>query len=285
MAAVQHCLYCFESLAAHLEGRTPMSLAEVEKSWRAYCADADITAPPSSSSSSSAEKKSLPALRRLAAAASSSSSASASSSPSSGSTMSLDTTETPQTSVSSLPAAAAETETITESPLFVTWNTLSAARGGHASLRGCIGTFEAQDLGEGLRAYALTSALQDQRFAPVGAAELPRLQVAVTLLTDFEDCAGGPLDWALGTHGLRVSFADQGRRYGATYLPDVAPAQGWDREETLLSLMRKAGWTGRRDRWREVDIKAVRYQGKKLELAYDEFRHWRDWVEAQPKGA
>lgn len=40
-------------------------------------------------------------------------------------------------------------------PLFVTWNTLS--RNGHKSLRGCIGTFEAQELSYGLRTYALTS--------------------------------------------------------------------------------------------------------------------------------
>lgn len=40
-------------------------------------------------------------------------------------------------------------------PLFVTWNTLS--KNGHKSLRGCIGTFEAQELAEGLRTYALTS--------------------------------------------------------------------------------------------------------------------------------
>lgn len=40
-------------------------------------------------------------------------------------------------------------------PLFVTWNTLS--RSGHKSLRGCIGTFEAQDLEAGLKSYSLTS--------------------------------------------------------------------------------------------------------------------------------
>jgi hypothetical protein len=39
-------------------------------------------------------------------------------------------------------------------PLFVTWNTVSR---GHKSLRGCIGTFEAQDLEAGLKSYALTS--------------------------------------------------------------------------------------------------------------------------------
>lgn len=40
-------------------------------------------------------------------------------------------------------------------PLFVTWNTLS--KNGHKSLRGCIGTFEAQELSAGLKSYALTS--------------------------------------------------------------------------------------------------------------------------------
>ena len=40
-------------------------------------------------------------------------------------------------------------------PLFVTWNTVS--RSGHKSLRGCIGTFEALELEEGLRTYAMTS--------------------------------------------------------------------------------------------------------------------------------
>jgi AMME syndrome candidate gene 1 protein len=48
--------------------------------------------------------------------------------------------------------ARTESETY---PLFVTWNTVS--RHGHKSLRGCIGTFEAQDLPSGLKTYALTS--------------------------------------------------------------------------------------------------------------------------------
>ena len=42
-----------------------------------------------------------------------------------------------------------------EHPLFVTWNTVSSR--GHKSLRGCIGTFEPQELESGLKSYALTS--------------------------------------------------------------------------------------------------------------------------------
>lgn len=42
-----------------------------------------------------------------------------------------------------------------EHPLFVTWNILSSR--GYKSLRGCIGTFDAQDLSSGLKSYALTA--------------------------------------------------------------------------------------------------------------------------------
>ena len=166
--------------------------------------------------------------------------------------------------------------TITESPLFVTWNVVG--HDGHRSLRGCIGTFEDQELEDGIASYALTSALHDSRFSPVRLAELPSLEVSVTLLTDFEDCDDAD-DWTLGVHGLRISFVYHGRRHGATYLPDVATEQGWTKEETLVSLMRKAGWMGRRDRWREVEVDCVRYQGKKESLEFAEYKRWRTWVD------
>ncbi|KAJ2984887.1 hypothetical protein NUW58_g5824 [Xylaria curta] len=259
MATVAHCLYCFESLAAHLESRTPMTLPEVQESWDKYCKDADIVS-----------KKQSPALLNVAA---SSASASSISTPSSGSTLSL-ANDTPATSTSSLPS---ERPAITESPLFVTWNTVSRTSG-RTSLRGCIGTFESQELGGGLSSYALTSALDDSRFDPISKRELPSLEAAVTLLTDFEDCDDA-MDWELGTHGLRISFTDRKRRYGSTYLPNVAVEQDWTKEETLVSLMRKAGWVGPRDKWRDVDLHVVRYQGKKESLQYPEYKHWRDWVE------
>ena len=99
----------------------------------------------------------------------------------------------------------------------------------------------------------------------------------MTLLTDFED-ADGPMDWELGTHGLRISFTHGGRRYGATYLPDVAAEQGWTKEETLVSLMRKAGWTGPKERWTDVALQVTRYQGKKEALEYAEYKRWREWA-------
>ncbi len=98
----------------------------------------------------------------------------------------------------------------------------------------------------------------------------------------------------------------RGKRHGATYLPDVAVEQGWTREETLESLMRKAGWDGGsnsggvarrflragRDRsdgvgggharqpWEEVsDFRTIRYTGLKASATYSEWRGWRRWVE------
>lgn len=87
------------------------------------------------------------------------------------------------------------------------------------------------------------------------------------------------MDWSIGTHGLRINFTYRGRRYGSTYLPDVAKEQGWTKEETMVSLMRKAGWQGRKEEWRQVQLNVVRYQGRQEKLEYSEWKEWRDWVE------
>jgi len=123
-------------------------------------------------------------------------------------------------------------------------------------------------------------AFEDTRFTPIKLSELPSLAAAVTLLTNFTP-ALNPTDWELGTHGIRISFSHHGKRYGATYLPDVAVEQGWTKEQTIVSLMRKAGWVGRSADWRKVqDIRVVKYQGKKAGVSYREFREWRNWVGA-----
>lgn len=48
-----------------------------------------------------------------------------------------------------------------------------------------------------------------------------------------------------------------------------------------MSLMRKAGWSGRKDEWRKVELKVVRYQGKKVELGFAEWKEWRGWVDEE----
>ncbi|KAI0880513.1 AMMECR1 domain-containing protein [Annulohypoxylon maeteangense] len=267
MATVEHCLYCFETLVAYFERRKPLDLEEIQESYEEY--SKELEAAALSDKTESLEKR-IPALRRVADSNDSGSSAS---SPASGSSMSL-STETAATSTDSLPDSEPP---ITESPLFVTWNTVDPDSD-DTSLRGCIGTFEAQELDDGLSSYAITSAIHDTRFNPMSQRELPSLEVAVTLLTNFEDC-DDEMDWEIGTHGIRISFTDRGRRFGATYLPDVAAEQGWTKEETLVSLMRKANWGGRRDKWQSVNLNVVRYQGKKKSIRYPEYKRWRDWVD------
>jgi AMMECR1 domain-containing protein len=80
--------------------------------------------------------------------------------------------------------------------------------------------------------------------------------------------------WEVGKHGIRISFSYHGRKLGATYLPDVAKEQGWTKEEALISLMRKAGWSGRKDEWRKVaaGMELVTYEGKAVSLGYAEFK-------------
>ncbi len=109
--------------------------------------------------------------------------------------------------------------------------------------------------------------------------------MSVTLLTDFET-AKDAMDWELGVHGIRISFYARNKRYGACYLPDVAVEQGWDREETVVSLMRKAGWGGKREKWAEVgDLKVVRFQGAAESVGWEEFGRWREWVRRGEKAS
>lgn len=314
MATTAHCCYCFEVLAATLEKRAYRSLNQIQDLWTQYQQylsledakkgqeDEEMTQDDGESSDGELEEMETdeeeprrptpsmlqpPSVSRLQASASPAS-ASTVSTPSSlsatssraalgeSSKSSSNTSFFSFTRRSQQPSPARKEE---EYPLFVTWNTVSSR--GHKSLRGCIGTFDARELSDGLASYALTAAFDDTRFTPITLSELPTLAASVTLLTAFTP-AQHPMDWDLGTHGLRVSFSHHGKRYGATYLPDVAVEQGWTKEQTIVSLMRKAGWVGRSADWKKVaDLRIVRYQGKKASVGYGEWRDWRTWVEKE----
>lgn len=140
-------------------------------------------------------------------------------------------------------------------PLFVTWTRRDTG------LRGCIGTFRPHQLSKGLASFALNSALRDSRFDPVRLSELPMLECAVSILTDFEQ-ADHLFDWQVGVHGITIDFSHGSSRFSATYLPEVASEQGWDREQTLDSLCRKAGYRGA-IKAIQNSISVTRYQSEK----------------------
>jgi len=152
-------------------------------------------------------------------------------------------------------------------PLFVTWKI-----GKDRRLRGCIGTFNAMNLQIGLREYAMTSAFKDSRFTPISRDELNKLYVSVSILRHFED-AQDYLDWELGVHGIRIEFnTEKGAKRTATYLPEVAPEQGWDRVQTIDSLLRKGGYKGNITNDVRRSIRLTRYQSEKITVGYQEYK-------------
>ncbi|KAG8990069.1 hypothetical protein FRB93_003356 [Tulasnella sp. JGI-2019a] len=194
-------------------------------------------------------------------------------------------------------------------PLFVTWNIFNT-RSSSPRLRGCIGSFQPMDLKSGLQEYALISALNDSRFRPIQSHELSKLECGVSLLTDFQDVPTY-LDWNVGQHGIYISFPHPStlvvmpsssgdttpssasssnlnlvstRRsrtsrikesLTATYLPDVAPAQGWTKTEAVDSAIRKAGWDGKITEEIRRSVKMRTYESKKAEVTWDEYWAWR----------
>ncbi|RMZ81847.1 hypothetical protein DV738_g2095, partial [Chaetothyriales sp. CBS 135597] len=334
-AGPAHGFYCFEALDASFERRSPPKLERVLELYDHYIQaagplagddgddgddggdeevrgrsedngddDGDVStatvaaAGAATSTPSGALSLGLgpqnPSISRLqkSSASSASSRSSSASSPSTATSMT-----SLSTAASSTVARTAIFTAADSFPLFVTWKTVSSS--GHQSLRGCIGTFEALPLEQGLQTYATTAAFDDTRFSPIPASLVPSLSCSLTLLADFEPCADA-LDWVLGTHGIRISFTWRNRRYGATYLPDVAVEQEWTKEETLESLMKKAGWDSSHDGgmarrllrgaaprdpsglrpWEGVgDFRVIRYTGLKASASYAEWQAWRAWVQ------
>jgi len=112
-------------------------------------------------------------------------------------------------------------------------------------LRGCIGNiWPVATLINGLIGRAADAAAHDHRFEPVRAEELSDLEVEVSVLTKPERVASYN-DIEIGRHGVVIT--KHGR--SAVYLPQVAPEQGWNLDQTLSSLSRKAGLP--MDAWRQ----------------------------------
>ena len=122
---------------------------------------------------------------------------------------------------------------------------------------------------------------------------------SISFLTDFED-AESYLDWTVGVHGIYITFshpsllptstpaapsplatpADPPRptvkqKFTATYLPNVAEEQGWDRLEVVDSAIRKSGYAGRITEDLRRSIRLRRYQSSKCAVSWDEYAQWR----------
>ncbi len=112
-------------------------------------------------------------------------------------------------------------------------------------LRGCIGTLEPVDpLFRSVHANTVSAALNDFRFSKVRPGEIPEIDIQVSILSPIEDIASTD-EFRPGEHGI---ILEKGR-HRSVFLPEVAPEQGWDAEQTLSALSQKAGLS--MDGWRE----------------------------------
>lgn len=111
-------------------------------------------------------------------------------------------------------------------------------------LRGCIGEIQPRRaLRLAVIEQALNAAFRDPRFPPLEQPELPHLHLDLTALHPPRPVSSWQ-EIVLGRDG--IILRKDGR--SATFLPQVAPEQGWDLATTLSHLASKAGLTA--EAWR-----------------------------------
>jgi len=125
----------------------------------------------------------------------------------------------------------------------------------HGQLRGCIGRIEGdRPLAALLPIVAREAALNDHRFSPMTADELPAIHIEVSILSPARAVAA-PGDIVAGRDGV-VLMKDE--RSGV-FLPQVWEETGWTRVEFLRELAsQKAGLEP--DAWRQAKLLTFRDQ-------------------------
>lgn len=109
-------------------------------------------------------------------------------------------------------------------------------RRGTGQLRGCRGEcFARRPLIESVAYMAIAAAVDDSRFPPVTFDELPDVQIEISALSPLQPIR--PDEVVVGRHGLMIV---KGHATGLL-LPKVPVTYGWDRDEYLAWVCRKAG--------------------------------------------
>jgi hypothetical protein len=129
----------------------------------------------------------------------------------------------------------------------------------HGELRGCIGHLIGdRPLYLVVQNAAVSASVADQRFPPVTEDELSDLEVEISVLSPLEQVEDVD-QIEIGRHGVII-------RRGlnqAVYLPQVAPEQGWDREEMLENLCLKAGLS--KEAWKKEGTQFYVFTAKVFE--------------------
>lgn len=107
----------------------------------------------------------------------------------------------------------------------------------HGELRGCIGHMgDDLPLCHVVGRMALQAAFNDRRFPHLMDSELGEITIEISVLTPLRP-VDGPADIVVGRDGVMLRQSDR----SAVFLPQVATEQGWNRDEMLGHLCRKAG--------------------------------------------
>jgi AmmeMemoRadiSam system protein A len=132
----------------------------------------------------------------------------------------------------------------------------------HGDLRGCIGHPDGDErLADVVGRCAVAAAREDPRFPSVTLAELPDIDIEVSVLGNIEPVERLD-DIEIGRHGL---IAERGRRRGLL-LPQVATEHRWNRDTFVRQTCVKAGLPP--DDWR-VGARLYRFEAE----VFGEERH------------
>ncbi|HJJ99451.1 MAG TPA: TIGR00296 family protein [Methanocorpusculum sp.] len=136
-------------------------------------------------------------------------------------------------------------------------------------LRGCIGiAYPVMPLSEALEDAAVSAAVRDPRFRPVGPAELVDISVEVTVLTPPEALFCPPAErWQhveVGRHGLIIKAGS----HSGLLLPQVASEYGWIPSEFLSQTCIKAGLPP--SEWRKSSCSVSVFEGQMFSAACGE---------------
>jgi MEMO1 family protein len=115
----------------------------------------------------------------------------------------------------------------------------------NGTLRGCIGDiFPQRPLYKSVMLNAINACINDWRFSAVTEDELKDIKIEISALTVPTPIAS-PDQIRIGIDGVVL----QKEGHSAVFLPQVAPEQHWDVEQTLAQLSRKAGLPA--DAWKQ----------------------------------
>jgi len=115
----------------------------------------------------------------------------------------------------------------------------------HGELRGCIGQMsEDLPLYQTIGRMAISAALHDSRFSRLSLSELKDVEIEISVLTPYQRIDSAD-KIQVGRDGLLLKRSGR----SAVFLPQVAPEQGWTRNDMLDNLCRKAGLSS--DCWRQ----------------------------------